>query len=144
MFKNCSSMILIKLLVSHPDTWFSRCPFQVKWTKDGEAVDLSDPLISTEVNAGVCSLEVALCTRQSAGIYVCTATNHLGRDQTRCKVVVEGNALSNVTPLQIFKLLCNTFPAVEIFEIWVLFIIQTEMKYRQHLLKLRRIGPSCA
>ena len=62
----------------------------MKWTKDGVDVDTSNPLVSTEVNAGVCSLEVALCSRGDAGVYVCSATNHLGRDQTRCKVVVEG------------------------------------------------------
>ena len=60
------------------------------WSKDGEDIDLANPQFSTAMNAGVCSLEVALCTRQNAGVYACVAANKLGEDQTQCKVVVEG------------------------------------------------------
>ena len=55
---------------------------------------MSNPLISMKVNAGVCYLDVALCTRRSAGVYMCIASNRLGRDQTSCKVVVEGIQLT--------------------------------------------------
>ena len=55
---------------------------------------MSNPLISTEVNAGVCCLDMALCTCRSAGVYMCIASNRLGRDQTSCKVVVEGIQLT--------------------------------------------------
>ena len=55
---------------------------------------MSNPLISTEVNVGVCCLNVGLCTRQSAGVYLCITSNRLGRDQTSCKVVVEGIQLT--------------------------------------------------
>lgn len=52
--------------------------------KPGDGCDLVYSL-------GICSLEVSSCGPADAGLYVCTAENSLGIQETSCKVTVNGS-----------------------------------------------------
>lgn len=67
-------------------------PFQIKWFKEGR--ELSKYEYTMQHSDGVVTMEIVDCKPSDSGNYRCVATNALGKDETSCVVIVEGNVFS--------------------------------------------------
>ena len=64
--------------------------FQVTCTKDGREIHHGGRY-EVVTSVGICSLEISSCDVGDAGRYTCVAVNKLGRDETSCKITVNGS-----------------------------------------------------
>ena len=65
------------------------------WSKDGRELHHGGKYaIASSVD--IHSLEISSCELADAGRYTCSAENRLGREETMCKVTVNGASITRV------------------------------------------------